>query len=250
MQSLEGRRVLVTGGSRGLGLGITEALVAQGARVTVLARDAGRLAEVKRRLGVASIAGDVTDPELAAHALREIRPDILVLNAGVTPPMAAIHEQSWETFSATWNNDVKAGLHWIQAAIRLPLAPGSRVLLGSSGAAVAGSPLSGGYAGAKRMLWLMAHYANGAAAELGLGIRFQVIIPQQIIGDTELGRSAADAYARRKNISVEAFLKNYGAPMPPQRVGEHVVSILTDPRFQQGTAFGLKGDTGITSLDG
>ena len=47
MQSLEGRRVLVTGGSRGLGLGITEALVAQGARVTVLARDAARLAEVK-----------------------------------------------------------------------------------------------------------------------------------------------------------------------------------------------------------
>jgi NAD(P)-dependent dehydrogenase (short-subunit alcohol dehydrogenase family) len=250
MQSLEGRRVLVTGGSRGLGLGITEALVAQGARVTVLARDAGRLTEVKRRLGVATLAGDVTDPELATQALREVRPDVLVLNAGVTPPMAAIHEQSWETFSATWNTDVKAGLHWIQAAIRLPLAPGSRVLLGSSGAAVAGSPLSGGYAGAKRMLWLMAHYANGAAAELGLGIRFQVIIPQQIIGDTQLGRSAADAYARRKNISVEAFLKNYGAPMQPQRVGEHVVSILTDPSFQQGTAFGLKGDTGITSLDG
>jgi NAD(P)-dependent dehydrogenase (short-subunit alcohol dehydrogenase family) len=249
MQSLEGRRVLVTGGSRGLGLGITEALVAQGARVTVLARDVARLAEVKRRLGVATLAGDVTDPELAANALLEVRPDVLVLNAGATPPMAAIHEQSWEAFSATWNTDVKAGLHWIQAAFRLPLAPGSRVLLGSSGAAVAGSPLSGGYAGAKRMLWLMAHYANGAAAELGLGIRFQVIIPQQIIGDTELGRSAADAYARRKNISVEAFLKNYGAPLPPRRVGEHVVSILTDPSYEQGTAFGLKGETGITSLD-
>ena len=124
------------------------------------------------------------------------------------------------------------------------------MLIGSSGAAVAGSPLSGGYAGAKRMLWLMAHYANGAAAELGLGIRFQVIIPQQIIGETAHGQAAAEAYARRKNISVETFLKNYGAPMPPLRVGEHVVSILTDPSFQQGTAFGLKGETGITSLDG
>jgi hypothetical protein len=164
--------------------------------------------------------------------------------------MAAIHEQSWETFSATWNNDVQAGLHWIQAALRLPLAPGSRVLLSSSGAAVGGSPLSGGHAGAKRMLWLMAHYANSSAAELGLGIRFQVLVPLQIISETEHGRTAAEAYARRKNISLEAFSKNFGAPMPPLRVGEHVVSILSDPQFQHGTAFGLKGDTGITSLDG
>jgi NAD(P)-dependent dehydrogenase (short-subunit alcohol dehydrogenase family) len=53
--------------------------------------------------------------------------------------------------------DVKAGLYWLQAALNLPLKPGSRVLVVSSGAAQNGSPLSGGYAGAKRMLWFMAN---------------------------------------------------------------------------------------------
>jgi hypothetical protein len=49
-------------------------------------------------------------------------------------------------------------------------------VLTASGAAVRGSPLSGGYAGAKRMVWLLAGYANGLARELGLGIRFQTVM--------------------------------------------------------------------------
>ncbi len=250
MQNLEGRSVLVTGGSSGLGLGLVEALVEKKARVTVLARDAAQLAEVERRLGVATIVGDVTDRALAAETLRSVRPTVLVLNAGATPVMAPIHEQTWEAFTATWDTDVKAGLHWIQEAIRSPLARGSRVLIGSSGAAVAGSPLSGGYAGAKRMLWIMTHYANGVAAELDLGIRFQALVPQQMIAETRLGREAAEAYARRKGVTPEAFLAGFGKPMPPRLFGEHVVTILTDERYERGTAFGLKGDTGITSLDG
>ena len=51
MRNLQGERVVVTGGSRGLGLGIVEALVAGGARLTVVARDRARLTEVAR-LGV------------------------------------------------------------------------------------------------------------------------------------------------------------------------------------------------------
>ncbi len=144
---------------------------------------------------------------------------------------------------------MKAGFHWVQEALRLPLPRGSRVLLGSSGAAVNGSPLSGGYAGAKRMLWLMASYANGVATELHLGVHFQAIVPQQMIGETELGRAGAEAYARRKGVAVETFLAGFGAPLSPRKVGEHVVSILTDPRYESGVAFGLKGDTGIVSLE-
>jgi hypothetical protein len=41
---------------------------------------------------------------------------------GAKPPMGPLHEQSWEGFSAPWNSDVKAGFHWMQEAIRLPLA--------------------------------------------------------------------------------------------------------------------------------
>ena len=249
MHTLENQPVLITGGSRGLGLGLAEALVERKARVTVLARDRAALLEAKRRLGVDVIAGDATDPELARSVLRELHPAVVVLNAGVVPAMAPLHEQTWEGFSGAWNNDVKAGFHWIQAALQLPLAPGSRVLVGSSGAAIAGSPLSGGYAGAKRMLWLMAGYANGVSAELGLGIRFQALLPRQIIAETQLGRAAAEAYARRKGVTLEDFLAGFGKPMPPRQYGAHVVSILTDPAHASATAFALRGDTGIQALD-
>jgi NAD(P)-dependent dehydrogenase (short-subunit alcohol dehydrogenase family) len=249
MGTLEGQKVVVTGGSRGLGLGIVEALVAQKAQVTVVARDPERLAEVSKRLGVNVVRGDVTDEKLAQGVLSDVRPSVLVLNAGTAPPMGPLHELTWENFSRAWDVDVKAGFHWVQQAIRLPLPRGTRVIIGSSGAALNGSPLSGSYAGAKRMLWLMAMYANDVATGLDLGIRVQAILPQQIIGDTELGRKAAEAYARRKGVSLEAFLDGFGAPMPPRKVGDHVVSILTDPRYATGVAFGLKGDRGIVSLD-
>ena len=249
MENLKDQPVIVTGGSSGLGLGLVEALVERGARVTVVARDAGRLAEVERRLGVSVVAGDITDRALATALLRDIRPSVLVLNGGATPHMAPLHEQSWEAFSAIWNNDVKAGLHWMQEAIRLPLARGSRVLVGSSGAAVGGSPLSGGYAGAKRMLWLMANYANGVSAQLDLGIRFQALLPLQIIGDTRLGRTAAEGYAKQKGITLETFLAGFGKPLPPRQFGEHVVTLLTDTKYQNGVAFGFKGDSGILPLD-
>jgi hypothetical protein len=62
------------------------------------------------------------------------------------------------------------------------------------------------------MLWLMAHYANGVSAELGLGIKFQVLVPRQIMGDTEHGRNAAAAYARKKGVSLPEFLSGFGKP--------------------------------------
>lgn len=248
MESLAGQRAVVTGGSRGLGLGIVEALVAQKARVLVVARDPGHLADVKKRLGVDVIRGDITDQSLAQNVLREVRPSVLVLNAGATPAMGPLHELTWESFSGVWDVDVRAGFHWLREALRLPLPPGSRVLVGSSGAAVNGSPLSGSYAGAKRMLWLMAAYANDVARDQKLDIHFQAIVPQQIIGDTELGRKAAETYARRKGVDVETFLAGFGAPLPPRKVGEHVVSILTEPRYATGVAFGLKGESGIVPL--
>ena len=249
MQDLAGKKAVVTGGSRGLGLGIVEALLTRKAQVTVVARDAQRLAEVAERLGVDTIQGDVREEAVARDVLESVRPTLLVLNAGALPNLAPIQDQTWAGFSRVWDNDVKAGFHWVQQALRVPLAPGSRVLIGSSGAAINGSPLSGGYAGAKRMLWLLAQYASGASKELELGIRFQAIVPRQIIGDTEHGRVAAQAYAKRKGVSVDAFLAGFGAPMPPRVVGEHVARILTEPQYESGLAFGLKGDTGIVLLD-
>src|SRR6266568_7224855 len=144
--SLRDKTIVVTGGSRGLGLGLVEALVAHGAKVTVVARDSDALKSVRAQLGVATISADVTDESAARRILAEVHPDILVLNAGAKPRMGRLDQLSWADFTATWETDVKAGLYWMQAALNLPLAPGARVLVGSSGAAQQGSPLSGGYA--------------------------------------------------------------------------------------------------------
>ena len=98
MRTLEQEQILITGGSRGLGLGLVEALAARHANVTVVARDSAPLADLKARLGVSVIAGDATDPALADSVLRQVRPSVLVLNASATPAMAPLHEQTWESF--------------------------------------------------------------------------------------------------------------------------------------------------------
>jgi NAD(P)-dependent dehydrogenase (short-subunit alcohol dehydrogenase family) len=248
--NLKDKNVIVTGGSRGLGLGLVEALVAHGAGVTVVARNADALQFLRDRLGVATISADVTDESAAHRILAEVHPDILVLNAGAKPRMGRLDQLSWSDFTATWETDVRAGLYWLQAALKLPLKPGSRVLVASSGAAQNGSPLSGGYAGAKRMLWLMAKYANGVSQQKNLGIHFQAIVPLQIIGDTGVGDDGASAYARAAGLKREDFLARFGAPMPPRDFGEKIVSLLQDPKYAESIAFGLKGDTGITVLEG
>src|SRR5712671_1054687 len=81
--SLRNKTIVVTGGSRGLGLGLVEALVDRGAKVTVVARDQAALAAVQQRLGVAVIPADVTDEGAAQRILADVRPEVLALNAGV-----------------------------------------------------------------------------------------------------------------------------------------------------------------------
>jgi NAD(P)-dependent dehydrogenase (short-subunit alcohol dehydrogenase family) len=248
--SLNEMNVVVTGGSRGLGLGLVEALVDHGARVTVVARQSDALEAVRTRLGVSTIAADVRDEAAAHRILADVRPDILALNAGAKPPMGRLDQMSWADFTAPWEHDVKAGLHWLQAALNLPLKPGSRVLVVSSGAAVNGSPMSGGYGGAKRMLWFMAGYANRISEQRKLGICFQTILPRQIILGTGIGDAAAGAYAQAMDIEPEAFVARFGAPMPPRVFGENVVAVLDDPTHAGGFAFGLTGDAGVTMIEG
>jgi NAD(P)-dependent dehydrogenase (short-subunit alcohol dehydrogenase family) len=163
--------------------------------------------------------------------------------------MGPLDQMSWAEFTAPWEHDVKAGLHWLQAALNLPLKSGSRVLVVSSGAAVNGSPMSGGYAGAKRMLWFMAGYANRVSEQKGLGIRFQAILPRQMVLGTGIGDAAAGAYAQAMGIEPEAFVARFGAPMPPKQFGEKVVAVLDDPAHAEGFAFGLSGDTGVTIME-
>jgi len=250
IKSLKDQSAVVTGGSRGLGLGLVEALVEQGVRVTVVARDEKYLAAVRERLGVITLAGDITDADVAKRVLKQANPTILALNAGAIPHTGSLDQLSWENFSKTWETDVKAGLYWLQAALLQPLEPGTRVLVSSSGAAIQGSRMSGGYAGAKRTLWIMASYANGISKARNLGIHFQTIVPMQMVLGTGVGQAGAEAYSRGTGMNPEEFIAaHFGALLEPRKFGEYIVSILTDPKYGGGFAFGLQGEAGVTILE-
>lgn len=249
MKQLEGKNAVVTGGSRGLGLGIVRALANEGANVWAVARDAERLDQLKQTIpGIHTLAADVTAPQTAPQTLDATRPDILVLNAGAQPFLAPIHQQSWEQFSRVWETDVQMTFAFGKEALTRPLAPGSVVVIISSGAAIGGSEISGGYAGAKRMQWFLAHYLQGESDALNLGIRFVALVPKQIIGTTELGHAAAAAYAAKQGISEQAFLERFGPPLTPAGIGRAVVDLLTDPAYRNGSAFGVTG-SGLAALD-
>jgi len=191
--------------------------------VTAIARDREKLAAAER-VGAAVIAGDATDATLMNRIIGDVAPGVLILNAGARLSMKPIDEQSWDEFSAAWNSDVKAGLVGIQAALNTPMKPGGRVLIMSSGASMVLSVpfikpeslrLSGGYIGAKRMLWFMAHSANSVSRERDLGIHFQVLVPSQLIPGTTLGHQVAAAYAKIERVSAEEHvIQRYGSIRP------------------------------------
>jgi NAD(P)-dependent dehydrogenase (short-subunit alcohol dehydrogenase family) len=258
MQNLNGKRVVITGGSQGLGLAMVEALAARGANVTAISRDQAKFAAAEQA-GAAMIAGDATDATLMNSVVREEAPDVLILNAGTRLPIKPIDQLSWDEFSIVWNTDVKAGLVGIQAALHTPMKPGSRVLVMSSGAAmVLAVPfiapedlrLSGGYIGAKRMLWFMAHSANTVSRERDLGIHFQVLAPLQLIPGTTLGHQVAAACAEDVGMSIdEHVMQRYGSILRPAQVGEQVAELLGDPRYLQGVAYGFRNESDIQPLD-
>jgi hypothetical protein len=66
---------------------------------------------------------------------------------------------------------------------------------------------------------------------------------------TGIGDAAAGAYARDAGIEPEEFVARFGAPMSPREFGEKVVSVLVDPKYAAGIAFGLQGGTEVTILE-
>ena len=144
------KTTIVVGASRGLGRGIATAVAKAGTPVIAVARTETALAELAGGAGnITSEVADATDPTVASSLLDRYDPQALVLIAGASLVMRPLQEQSWETFSANWHTDVRMAFEWVRQALVRPLRPGGRVVVMSSGAALQGSPLTGGYAGAK-----------------------------------------------------------------------------------------------------
>lgn len=101
MSSLAGSTAVVTGGTRGFGPGIVEALADQGMRVVAIARSADDLQALKREAkgNIDVVCGDVTDPVLAARVVEREKPAVLVLNAGARGLNRPTRMHTWKTFS-------------------------------------------------------------------------------------------------------------------------------------------------------
>jgi NAD(P)-dependent dehydrogenase (short-subunit alcohol dehydrogenase family) len=214
---------LVIGAGSGVGHATAGALTAAGARVLAAGRER-----------------DATDPAQIAALLAESDPDLVVVAAGARPRMAAIEEQTWDSFSAPWNVDVKIAFEVGRAALAKPLRPNSTVLIVSSGAGLHGSPLSGGYAGAKRMQMFLAGYLQRAADARELGIRFVALAPRQLLAGTAIGEAAAAAYGAQAGQSVEAYMKqSFPAPLDPAGVARAILSIASGEAHREATVLGL-----------
>jgi NAD(P)-dependent dehydrogenase (short-subunit alcohol dehydrogenase family) len=231
---------VVTGGSRGLGRGIVEALLEKKMRVVAVARDASRLDALKREVGTETVTADVTDDASAGKLLREAQPALLVLCAGASPPLRPIHEQTWETFSQNWEVDAKSTFLWLRHVLLLPLPAGSHVIVISSGAALRGSPVSGGYAPAKRAQWFMTEYALAESQRKKLDLRFHCLLPS-LNPSTELGRAGIAAYAARAGVTPEEFAKRFEPPLTPAIIGKAVVDLHTNPQKWEKLAYEISG---------
>jgi NAD(P)-dependent dehydrogenase (short-subunit alcohol dehydrogenase family) len=247
MLSLTGKKIVVIGGSRGVGLRIVEAAIGNGGQVLAVARQQAPLRQPAQEIpGTEVLSLDATDEGAPAKVFDVLEPDILVLCAGAFPPAAPLYQQSWQEFAVNWETDVKIAFHFCKAALSRPLPRGSSIVLIASAAAVVGSPVSGGYAGAKRTQMFIANYSQKESDRLGLGLHFMALAPR-IMPDTELGKYAVAGYSRYLGISKADFIRSMAAPPTAIDVATGVIELLASPERSQGKAFIVSGN-GLEAL--
>ena len=249
MVTLTGKNVVIVGGSRGVGRAIARRTAAEGAHVLAVGRKPAALEQLARELpGLKTLALDAAAAVAPAVVFATLRPDLLVLCAGAIPPGRPIHELTWKEFAVNWETDVKVAFSFCRGALRLPLSPGATVIVISSGAAFGGSPISGGYAGAKRTQMFIANYAQKESQRLALGIRFFALAPARIMPDTELGRFAVKSYARYLGISPAEFVEGMSSRQTPEDVANATAELATQFADCSGRAFTISGE-GITPTE-
>jgi 3-oxoacyl-[acyl-carrier protein] reductase len=233
--SLRGKRALITGGSKGIGFAIAEALTAEGASVGLVARDATGLAAAAGKLtadgaAVATATADVTDTvalteavEQIAHALGGL--DLLVANAGGTVGRGNLTSAGPDEFTATFVLNAGHAAELIRSGLpHLRTAGGGAVVIVSSITGMRPAPRTA-YAAAKAA---EIQLAATAAAELApYGVRVNAVSPGSIM----FPGGAWDTFRHDNPEDFETFLKTqfpFGRLGRVAEVADVVTFLLSD----------------------
>ena len=245
---LKDRVVLIAGASRGIGLAIAEALLAEGAKVALTARGAAGLEETRSQLAKTygadrlwASAGDMGDTAIVEDAVARAESELgplwgAVANVGLYPcPMGfEIDDATWD---ASFSQNLDSAYRLARSALRRMCARGEGSLLFISsicGLEVLGAPVPYGVAKAG-----MNHMAKELARIAGpQGVRVNTIAPGNIIfpgGDWE-ARIKTDPAMWRERIEREVPLGRFGTPseigIPAAFVLSPIAAFLTGAVLQ------------------
>jgi len=214
MARLDGKVVLITGGSQGIGFAMAKEVLAEGGQVVITGRNQPALDAARDQLGdrVMTFAGDASDRQATQECVnlavsRFGRIDVLVNNAALDRPSGPTITASLKDFEETYALNVFAPLFWSQEVWRASMEEHGGVILNVS--SLGGThlyPHMGAYLSSKAAL---NHLTRILAAELGPGVRVNAIAPGLI--KTEMSKSAWSKHETR-----------FAAALPLERLGEPV----------------------------